>query len=85
MVRTNSQRVQDRVIRLEMRLRLERLLGGERRADIERIGLRQLIALRFASDRELPALAEEVIAGKLRDGIEIKQRIVDWQADWLRV
>lgn len=85
MVRTNSQRVQDRVIRLEMRLRLERLLGQERRADIARLGLRQLIALRFASDPELPALFEEVVAGKLREPIEIKQRIVDWQADWLRV
>jgi hypothetical protein len=83
--RSNAQRVQDRVIRLEMRLRLERLLGAARRADIQRLGLKQLVALRFASDAELPALVDEVLAGKLATQNEIKRRVKDWQADWLRV
>lgn len=83
--RRGPQVVQDRVIRLEMRLRLERLLGAARRAEIETIGLRQLVALRFASDAELPALVEEVLAGRLSDPDEIKRRVRDWQADWMRV
>ena len=83
--RHNAQIVQDRVIRLEMRLRLERLLGAERRADIGRLTLRQLIGLRFASDAELPALVDEVLAGKLTASRDIKLRVRDWQADWLRV
>lgn len=84
-VRRGPQIVQDRVIRLEMRLRLERLLGAHRRAEIEAIGLRQIVALRFASDAELPALAEEVLAGRLSEPDDIKRRVRDWQADWLRV
>ena len=83
--RSNAQRMQDRVIRLEMRVRLECLLGAARRADVERLTLRQLVALRFASDAELPALVADVLAGKLATAREIKLRVKDWQADWLRV
>ncbi len=83
--RRRAQIVQDRVIRLEMRVRLERVLGASRRKDIERITLQQLVGLRFASDAELPALVDEVIAGRLTDQKEIKKRVKDWQADWLRV
>jgi hypothetical protein len=83
--RRNAQIVQDRVIRLEMQLRLERVLGPSRREDIARIGLPQLVALRFASDAELPALVDEVLAGKLAKPDDIKRRVKDWQADWLRV
>lgn len=83
--RLSAIRVQDRLIRLEMRLRLERLLGKERRDDIERIEPRQLVALRFAGDAELPELAADVLARKLVEPADIKQRITDWQADWLRV
>lgn len=83
--RTRAMRVQDRVIRLEMRLRLERLLGPERRADVERLALDQLIALRFASDEELPALFEQVLAGRIVEPKEIKRGVKGWQADWLRV
>ena len=83
--RRNAQIVQDRVIRLEMRLRLERVLGPARRADIERLRLKQIIALRFASDAELPALVDETLAGTVKTPDEIKRRIRDWQADWLRV
>jgi hypothetical protein len=45
---------------------------------------RQLIALRFASDGELPELVRQVIAGKLADQRAIKKAIVDWEADHLR-
>lgn len=83
--RRRAQIVQDRVIRLEMRLRLECLLGVARRAEIERLSLPQLIALRFASDAELPALFEQVLAGKLVRPTDIKRAVREWQADWLRV
>ncbi len=83
--RSRAQIVQDRVIRLEMRLRLERLLGPARRADVERLPLAQLIALRFASDAELPALFEEALAGSFASTDDIKRRVKTWQADWLRL
>lgn len=83
--RGRAQVVQDRVIRLEMELRLERLLGSARRADIARLQLDQRIALRFAGDVELPALFDDVIAGRLVKPDEIKRRVKGWQSDWLRV
>lgn len=76
--------VQDRVIRLEMRLRLKTLLLPEMRPQIERLGVGQLIALRFASDEELPALTRAVLAENIRDRRVIKKRIKNWQADRLR-
>lgn len=84
-VRRNAQIVQDRTIRLEMHWRLERVLGTARRADVERLSVKQLVALRFASDAELPGLVDEILQGKLSDSDGIKRRIRDWQADWLRV
>jgi len=83
--RGKAQRMQDRIIRLEMRLRLERVLPPEQRADIAKLSLGQLVALRFASDAELPALTKDVVAGGIEDREEIKRRVKDWQADWLRV
>jgi hypothetical protein len=79
-----AQIVQDRVIRLEMRVRLERLLPPERLADILRLTLPQLVALRFASDAELPALVQDALAQGLGNDA-IKRKITAWQADWLRV
>ena len=84
-VRRRAQIVQDRVIRLEMRGRLERLLGTARRMEVERLELPQLIALRFAGDAELPVLFEQVLAGQLVRPKAIKRAVRDWQADWLRV
>jgi hypothetical protein len=83
--RSRAQIVQDRVIRLEMRLRLERLLGAGRRADIEGLPLDQLIALRFASDTELPALFEETLVSSFWKPDDVKRRVKSWQADWLRI
>lgn len=76
--------VQDRVIRLEMRLRLERLLPPDLRSRIPEFTLPQLISLRFAGDDELPALARQVLDEKLNDRKTIKRRIKNWQADFLR-
>jgi hypothetical protein len=76
--------VQDRVIRLEMRLRLERLLAGDLRGRILEFSPGQLVAMRFASDTELPELARKVLEEKIEDRRAIKQMVRDWQADWLR-
>jgi len=76
--------VQDRVIRLEMRLRLAELLPAELRSRISEFTVAQLVSLRFASDAELPALARKVLDEKLNDRKAIKQLVKDWQGDYLR-
>jgi hypothetical protein len=76
--------VQDRLIRLEMRLKLHRLLPPDLQPRINELSHRQLVALRFASDAELPELVREVFAGKLTTPKDIKLRVKHWQADWLR-
>jgi hypothetical protein len=77
-------RVQDRVIRLEMQLRLQKILPPELAARCGSLLPSQFIALRFASDAELPALVREVLDQKLTDGTAIKRKIRDWQADYFR-
>lgn len=79
-----SRQVQDRVIRLEETLRLERLLPG-RAADLERLTTRQLIELRFASDGEVTHLVDRVLAGELTGWNEIKRAVQHWRPDHLRV
>jgi len=76
--------VQDRVIRLEMRLRMERLLPADLMSRFGELEPRQLVALRFAGDGELPELTRRVLAGELVSDSAIKRQIKDWQADWLR-
>ena len=76
--------VQDRVIRLEMRMRLERLLPADLRSRIPEFTVAQLISLRFAGDEELATLARQVLDEKLNDRKSIKRRIKNWQADLLR-
>jgi hypothetical protein len=77
--------VQDRIIRLEMRLRLERLLPGDLQARIPDLALAQLIGLRFASDEEMPALVRKVLDERILKADDIKKRVKNWQADHLRV
>ena len=84
-VRTFDARLQDRIIRLEMRLRLARLLPAELQPRIAELKPGQLIALRFAPDAELPALVAEVLAGRLTKNSEIKQRIQTWEPDYFRI
>jgi hypothetical protein len=83
-MRTFVLSVQNRVIRLEMRLRLERVLPKDLASRIPELSVGQLIALRFASDGELPALVREVLESGLRDGAAIKKKVRDWQPDRLR-
>ena len=77
--------VQDRLIRLEERLRLARLLPVELAARVDALTVRQLVGLRFASDEEVPELARRALAGELRDDEAIKRAIRTWRPDELRV
>jgi hypothetical protein len=76
--------VQDRVIRLEERLRYERLLPADLKPRIADFTVSQFASLRFASDAELPALARKVLDEKLNDRKSIKQLIKSWKPDYLR-
>lgn len=78
-------RVQDRIIRLEEQLRFQRLLPADLQARMGECTLAQYVALRFASDAELPSLARTVLDQKLSDRKQIKRMIRDWRADDLRV
>jgi len=84
-VRINALIVQNRVIRLEERLRLARLLPDDLRARIEELDPRQLVALRFASDGELVELVRAVLDRRLVGADAIKRAVRDWRADGLRV
>jgi Family of unknown function (DUF6526) len=77
-------RVQDRVIRLEERLRYERLLPTDLKSRIGEFTVGQMAALRFASDAELPALARRVLDDKIAERKTIKEMVKNWKPDYLR-
>jgi hypothetical protein len=78
--RTYTVRLQNRIVRVEMMLRLERLGRG---AAFRELTMGQLAALRFASDAELPALLDRALAEDLSSD-QIKRAVTNWQADYFR-
>jgi hypothetical protein len=83
-VRGYPLKVQDRVIRLEERLRLQALAPPEWRKQIDRLSEDQLVGLRFAGDDEVVALAGQALEENLNRK-QIKERIRNWRADSWRV
>ena len=77
-------KAQDRVIRLEERLRMARLLPDDLKPRIDDVSTAQCVALRFASDEELPALVGRALDEKA-DQKTIKQAIRSWRPDYQRV
>jgi uncharacterized membrane protein YdbT with pleckstrin-like domain len=82
--RSFALKVQDRVIRLEERLRYQRLLPADLQPRIGEFTVGQLVSLRFAGDAELPALARRVLDEKLNERKAIKQLVKNWNPDYLR-
>jgi hypothetical protein len=82
--RTMVLTVQDRVIRFEERLRMRALLPADLQPHIDQFTVQQLVALRFASDDELPALARTVVEGTIEDQKAIKKLITRWRPDHQR-
>lgn len=78
-------RAQDRIIRLEVRLRLAGLLPADLAARIPELSTGQLIALRFASDEELPELTRRCLDGELRRREDVKRQIRTWVPDHQRL
>lgn len=82
--RTFALTVQDRVIRAEMRLRLQSILPADLRGRIDELNRDQFVALRFASDGEMADLVREVLTNKIVNRDDIKKRIKKWEADYFR-
>ena len=78
-------RAQDRIIRLEERARLERVLPSDLRGRVGELTPSQLIAIRFAADDEVPDLTRRTLNGELKSQGDIKRAIRTWRADTLRV
>jgi hypothetical protein len=76
--------VQNRVIRLEERLRLARVLPAEMQGEIDRLRVSELIALRFAPDDELPELVRRIHAGVVSSPDQVKRAVRAWRPDFLR-
>ena len=85
LVRVSPLKAQDRIIRLEERLRYQRILSPALLEQAGTLTVGQILALRFASDEELEELLSAVLAGKLSKRAEIKQAIRNWRSDTFRV
>ena len=78
-------KAQDRVIRVEMRLRMRELLPEDLQGRIDEFTPQQMVGLRFAGDAELPDLARKVLDDNITAATPIKKLITDWQGDYYRV
>lgn len=85
LVRINPLRAQDRLIRLEEQLRYQRVLPAELAARAGQMPVRFIVALRFASDEELPELVRQVLDQKFAKPAEVKKAIKKWRGDYFRV
>jgi hypothetical protein len=85
LVRAYALKVQDRLIRLEETLRCQHLVEEPLRSRVGELRARHCIALRFASDEEVPGLVERILAAELDSQKEIKQAIRNWRPDNFRV
>jgi len=83
-IRLYALKVQDRVIRLEERMRLSTVLSEPLRSRIGELNESQLVGLRFASDSELPGMVEQTLAQGWTNK-QIKQAIQNWRPDYYRV
>jgi hypothetical protein len=83
--RTYSTRLQDRIIRLEEKVRYQQILSPAVLQQTSALTVGQIIALRFAGDNELEELIGAVLAGTLTKPKEIKQAVKSWRADTFRV
>jgi len=83
--RSQALRVQDRLIRLEEKLRYKELVTAELAARASKLSLGQLIALRFAADEELSELLARACDNEFATPKEIKQAVKNWRADYHRV
>jgi len=77
-------RAQDRIIRLEERTRLERLVPSDLRGRVGELTAAQLVAIRFAPDDEVPELTRRALNGELKTPGDIKRAIRNWRGDHLR-
>jgi hypothetical protein len=77
--------LQDRIIRTEMRARLEGLLPTEDLGRIQNLTIKQMVGMRFASDSEMPELFRKVLDDDIQDATPIKKMVKDWQGDYHRV
>jgi hypothetical protein len=80
LIRRYATRLQDRIIRAEM---MGRLAQAGRMDALRQLSIGQLVALRFASDAELPALTDRALSESMSPD-QIKRAVTDWQADRLR-
>lgn len=83
--RTYSTKLQDRIIRTEMKIRLRDVVDADLAALAEGLTLSQLVGLRFASDAEMAGLVTKVLDENIASGGEIKKLVTDWQGDYFRV
>lgn len=77
-------KVQDRIIRLEMNLRLMKILPADLQPRIGEFTIDQLVGMRFASNEELPEMARKVLADHIPDRKTIKKMVKNWQPDEAR-